>query len=272
MINPRVTCLITVYNGEQYIADSIQSLCAQTWQNIEILVIDDCSSDNTTKIIKSIQDDRIRLIESEVRLRRARVLEMGCQEATGEFIAILDADDYAYPERIEKQVKFFDAHPEHVWLGTAEERVDSQRNEHVVRQYPLGDWEMRKMASKCIPFCHSAVMFRKSLIDQGCNYDPKVPYLIDFEFFLRAAQLGKVANLAEPLARRDIRHESYFQGRFKRADQNKYLAKLGLRSVRVFQTPYWLIVNPLARLIYPKLPSTIQKLMRKLGGISDDNI
>ena len=83
-------------------------------------------------------------------LKRARALELGCREAKGEFIAILDADDHAYPERLAKQVAFFEAHPDHVWLGTAEERVDSQRGEHVVRQYPLDDRGMRRMASKCV--------------------------------------------------------------------------------------------------------------------------
>ena len=268
-ITPRVTALITVYNGAGHIAESIASLRAQSLEDIEILVVDDLSDDGTVAIIEGIDDPRVRLIASKQRLKRARALELGCREARGEFIAILDADDHAYPQRLEKQVAFFASHPDHVWLGTAEERVDSQRGEHVVRQYPLDDRGMRRMASKCIPYCHSAVMFRASLIEAGHNYDPQNPYLIDFEFFLRAAQIGMVANLAEPLARRDIRDASYFQGQFTRKAQNKYLAELGLRSIRQLKTPFYLAVNPLARLVYPRMPQGIQKMIRRVGGIND---
>ncbi|MFC4991800.1 glycosyltransferase family 2 protein [Rubritalea tangerina] len=264
-----VTGLITVYNGASHIAQSIESLLMQSLRNIEVLVIDDCSSDSTVDVIKSIDDSRVRLIASKERLKRAKALMLGCDEAKGQFIAILDADDYAYPERLEKQVAFLHDNPECVWVGSAEERVDSQRHEHVVRQYPLNDEGMRRMASKCIPYCHSAVMFRKNLIEQGHNYDPSVPYLIDFEFFIRVARLGKVANLPDKLAKRDIRHESYFQGQFKRKDQNRYLAQLGLKAVSEFKLPPWYAFNPLARLVYPRLPVFMQKLARFMGGIKD---
>ena len=265
----KVSALITVYNGESHIRDSIQSLLAQTLTEIEIIVVDDCSDDDTVETVKSIQDPRIRLIASKERLKRAKALALGCNEAKGEFIAILDADDYASPERFEKQVGFFSEHPDHVWLGTAEERLDSQRDEHVIRQYPLDDQGMRQMASKCIPYCHSAVMFRRSLIEKGINYDPKVPFLIDFEFFLRASQHGKVANLPEALARRDIRDVSYFQSTFKRSHQNRYLAQLGLKACAQFKLPLWYYFNPLARLIYPLMPAGLQKLIRRTGGIND---
>lgn len=264
-----VTALITVYNGEKHVRDSIASLQQQTLEDVEILVIDDLSDDATVEVVESIEDPRIRLISSPERLKRAKALELGCREARGEFIAILDADDYAYPTRLEKQVAFFRANPDHVWLGCAEERADSQRNEHVIRTYPLDDRSMRRMASKCIPYCHSAVMFRRSLIEQGHNYDPSLPYLIDFEFFLRAACVGRVANLPEALARRDIRDQSYFQSRFKRRDQNRFLAKLGLKSIFMLKTPPWLAIHPLARLGYPLMPQVMQRLMRRMGGIHD---
>lgn len=269
---PKVTALITVYNGEAHIQHAVESLLCQTLNDIEVLVIDDCSDDETLASLSKINDVRLRVIESAARLKRAKALNLGCEEAQGEYIAILDADDYSYPDRLEKQLQFFEQNTDHVWLGTAEERLDSQRNEHVVRQYPLNDVEIRRMASKCIPYCHSSVMFKKSLIEQGCNYDPSIPYLIDFEFFLRAAQFGKVANLPDALSRRDIRHESYFQGQFRRADQNKYLAQLSLRSIRMLKTPFWLALNPMARLIYPMLPEFAQKLLRKVSGLKDEKV
>ena len=266
----KVTGLITVYNGEDHIKDSIQSLLDQTLENIEVMVIDDLSDDDTVNVIRSIDDPRVRLIEAKERLKRAKALELGCNEAKGEYIAILDADDYAYPERFEKQAGFLDENPDYVWIGCGEERADSQRDEHVFREYPVDDRGVRRMASKCIPYSHSAVMFRRSLItEKGINYDPQQPYLIDFEFFLRAAQHGKVGNLPDMLARRNIRDESFFQSRFPRKEQNRRLAVLGLKSIWMLRTAPWLIVNPLARLVYPLCPAFIQKLARKAGGIQD---
>ena len=265
-----VTGLITVYNGEDHIEESIRSLLDQTLEAIEVLVVDDLSDDATVAVIHSIADPRIRLIEAGERLERARALQLGCKEARGKYIAILDADDYAYPERFEKQAQFLDQNSEYVWVGCNEERADSQRNEHVFREYPLEDRAIRRMASKCVPYSHSAVMFRRSLIEDGINYDPEQPYLIDFEFFLRVAQRGKLASIPEALARRNIRDESFFQSRFPRAKQNRRLAWLGLKSVWMLRTAPWLAAYPMARLIYPLLPGFLQRMARRAGGIRDE--
>ncbi len=269
MPNIKVTAIITVFNEKELVKRSIESLLTQTLSSIEVLIIDDGSSDGTPEVIEAIPDSRIKLIRGN-RMGRAAALKLACEKAQGEYIANLDADDLAYPERLQKQAQFLDDNLDHAWVGCGEERRDTQRNEHIDRIYPLTDKEIRRQCAKCIPYTHSGIMFRKSLIDGGINYDPSQPYLIDFEFFLRIARKYKVANLPDVLACRYVRDESFFQSKFKTSKQNRRLARFGLQSVFWFRLPPWYLVYPLARLIYPMIPVGLKKWVRKANGLQEN--
>jgi hypothetical protein len=168
------------------------------------------------------------------------------------------------------QVALTHAHPDHAWVGAGEERVDSQRNEHMMRLYPETDEEIRRMAARCIPYCHSAIMFRRSLLDEGLNYDPSGSLMSDFVFFIEVARLHKVANLPEVLVRRHIRDESYYQRRFNRGMQNRRLARLSLRAVRELDLPKRYCFYPLARLAYPYIPNGPKRLVRRVAGLAEE--
>lgn len=264
----RATALITVFNEETWIAQAVQSLLDQTLADIDILVIDDGSTDATPDILARIDDPRLRVLRRE-RMGRAAALAMGVAEARGDYVAILDADDEAYPERLARQVAFLDEHPEVAWLGCGEERRDTQRGETAERFYPTTDKAIRRMAARCIPYSHSGVTFRRSLRDEGLNYDPSVPYLIDFEFFLRVAEHHEVANLGDVLVMRRLRDESFFQSRFKRRAQNRALARLSAGAVRRFGLPVWHLGYPLARLGYDLVPNGLKQRLRRAAGLTE---
>jgi len=105
--SPLVSVCIPVYNREEYIENTVNSVLGQTFQNFEIIIIDDGSTDNSILIIKSIQDSRIKLFQNGVNkgvvYSRNRYLE----EASGNFIAMLDSDDIWAPNKLEKQLDFF---------------------------------------------------------------------------------------------------------------------------------------------------------------------
>jgi glycosyltransferase involved in cell wall biosynthesis len=265
---PQVTALITVYNEETWLGAALDSLLAQTLDDIEVLVIDDGSTDGTPAILASYQDARL-VVDRQERIGRAAALVLGVARARGTYVAILDADDRAYPNRLAKQADFLDRHPEVAWVGCGEERQDSQRHEHTVRLYPGADAAIRRMSARCIPYCHSGAMFRTSLRERGLTYDPSLPYLIDFEFFLRVAERHKVANIEEALVMRRVRDASFFQRTFTRADQNRALARLCASAVRRFGLPPWYYAYPLARLIYPWMPHAVKRGVRRLVGLSE---
>lgn len=270
MSKPKVSVFITVYNEVELIERAVRSLLNQTLENLEVLVVDDGSDDGTAEIVESIYDPRLRLIRC-ARMGRAAALAYACTQAQGRYLANLDADDTASPARLERQAAFLDTHPDHAWVGCGEEREDNQRNESFSRTYPLDDADIRRMAAKCIPYCHSAVMFRRSLLDEGLNYDPAQPFLIDFEFFLRVMARHKVANLPEPLVKRYVRNESYFQSHFSTARQNRRLALLCARAVKEFGLPPHYYLYPLARLIYPWLPNVLKRRVRSGQGLAESH-
>lgn len=267
----KASVIITVFNERDLIIRAIDSILVQSLKNIELLIIDDGSTDGTPDVIKSIDDSRIRLIKSE-RVGRASSLKLACELASGEYIANLDADDFSYPNRLLLQSQFLDMNNDYAWVGCAEERVDSQRDEHINRLYPTSDADIRKQCVKCIPYSHSGVMFRRSLIIEGINYDSNQPYLIDFEFFLRVASKYKVANLPDVLICRYVRSESYFQSRFKRSKQNRRLSLLTSKAIFSLKLPLFYLVYPLSRLIYDLFPERLKKTIRTLNGLYEKSI
>jgi glycosyltransferase involved in cell wall biosynthesis len=265
---PRVTALVTVYNEETWLGDALDSLFAQSLSEIEVLVIDDGSTDRTPEVLAGFDDPRL-VVDRQPRIGRAAALAHGVGRAGGGYLAILDADDRAYPERLARQADFLDATPEVAWVGCGEERQDSQRVEHAVRLYPGDDAAIRRMAARCIPYCHSGVMFRTSLREEGLNYDPSVPYLIDFEFFLRVAERHRVANLQEALVMRRLRDASFFQRTYPRRRQNRALARLSAAAVARFRLPPWYYAFPLGRLAYDLVPNPLKRGVRRLAGLRE---
>jgi glycosyltransferase involved in cell wall biosynthesis len=271
MNQPQVTAIITVYNGAGFVNRAVESLLAQSLRDIEVLVVNDGSTDGTGEELDAIADERLRVVHLP-RTGRAASLALACREARGRYIANLDADDISFPERLEKQAAFLDTHPDHAWVGCGEEQEDDRRGEHHHRVYPLTDLALRRQSAKCIPYCHSAVMFRKSLIDGGINYDPAQPYLIDFEFFLRVAERYKVANLPDVLVKRYVRGQSFFQSQFKTSHQNLRLARFCARAVWRFHLPFWYYAYPAARLLYPYIPRGLKGALRRRQGLSETNV
>ena len=114
----KVSVLLCSYNAEVYIRATLQSLLAQTYTNIEILILDNNSKDTTVEIIKSYKDTRIRLYLSEKNLGPYGGLNFLLEQATGEYIAIQDHDDLWHPQKLAKQIAFLDKNHKYIWCGT----------------------------------------------------------------------------------------------------------------------------------------------------------
>ena len=268
---PLISVILTTYNEAERIEGALASILAQSMGEYEVVVVDDGSTDGTVNVIRRVGDERIRVVEAG-RLGRGGALKRAVEEARGKYVANLDADDEAHPDRFAAQSAFLESHSEVAWLGGAEEMVDQRRNERFLRRYPVDDALIRRQSAKCIPYSHSAVMFRRSLLKEGLNYDPAQPYLIDFEFFLRVAATHRVANLPEPVVRRHVRGESYFQSKFSLGKQNRRLAYLCAGTVRAFGLPKYFYVYPAMRLVYPFLPVWLKRISRKRHGLSEASI
>lgn len=113
MMNQKVSIIMPAYNSADFIGRSIECVLAQTYIDWELLIIDDCSSDETTAVVKSYEDARIRLLQNEKNSGAAVSRNYGLREATGKWVAFLDSDDYWVPEKLEKQIRFMTEHGYH---------------------------------------------------------------------------------------------------------------------------------------------------------------
>lgn len=109
-MSPLVSVIMPCYNCESYIRETIDSVLAQTYTNWELIIVDDCSTDNTAKIIASYQDERIHYKRNTQNLRAALTRNEALKVAKGKYIAFLDSDDLWLPEKLEKQIAFMQKH------------------------------------------------------------------------------------------------------------------------------------------------------------------
>jgi glycosyltransferase involved in cell wall biosynthesis len=195
---PSVTVLLPVYNGGAYLKEAIDSILLQTFKDFEFLIINDGSTDDTESIILSYTDPRIRYIKNETNLKLIATLNKGIKMARGAYIARMDADDIALPQRLEKQVEFMEMETDCVLCGT--EAILIGRENEVPLKSP-GD----NIKIKCLLFfnnyiIHPTVMLRKAtLINKGLFYPKEALHSEDFALWINLRKHGTFNVIPEPL-------------------------------------------------------------------------
>ena len=197
---PRVTVLMPVFNSAAVVEQAVKSIQAQTFTDWEMIVVNDFGSDDGSgEILRACaeKDPRIILIEPEYRLGLARSLNLGIQEAKGEYIARLDADDTSAPTRLAKQVAFLDAHPEVGVCGSWQHHYGPDRD--WVHRAPADPQMCRARLLFWCDLCHSTLMLRRSVfVDNSLYYDP-ARKAEDYDLWTRAMMHTEIANIPEVL-------------------------------------------------------------------------
>lgn len=201
-IMPRISVVIPVFNSKKYLKETIESVLAQTFQDWELLVINEFGSDDgSAEIIAeySQKDSRIYLIQNTEPLGLAESLNKGIRLAKGEYIARLDADDLAHPKRFQKQIQFMDEHPKVIVCGTYQHHFGSEINWiHKPSKEPE---QCRANLLFFCDLCHSTLMLRKhALLDYHLFYD-KTYLAEDYELWTRIVQVGQISNIPEVLGK-----------------------------------------------------------------------
>jgi len=196
---PKVSIVMPVYNGERYLGIAIESVLRQTYKDFELLIINDGSTDDSAGIISKYSDSRITLIQNESKNGVSAARNAGLARANGEYVAFLDCDDVATPDRLSVQVDFLESHNEFVMIGARVLVIDENGN-------PTGDKWKYPASSAQIPsillfqnyFTQSAVCARTSCLVQHW-YRTEYPPAEDYELWLRMARMGSVWNLPKCL-------------------------------------------------------------------------
>nr|WP_324757000.1 glycosyltransferase [Sphingobacterium thalpophilum] len=189
---------MAAYNTEKYIASAIQSILDQTYPNFELLIIDDCSSDNTVAEIGKFNDSRIRLLRNQANVGVVNTRNRALTEAMGEFIAIMDSDDIAVNNRFELLVNAFKNSPELALIGGHAVVIDPEGKptgqKFIVETDPS---LLRNLLMFGNNFTHSSVMIRTNVFREFNGY--RIPLAEDYDLFLRISTKYPVSNLDEYL-------------------------------------------------------------------------
>jgi len=197
---PKVTVVMPVYNGADYIGEAIESVLKQTFTDFELLIINDGSTDDTTKVVRSYNDPRIILIDHLANHGIATALNTGLLKATTNYIARFDADDICFPERLQEQINFLDSHPDYVLMGSDAEYI-SENGEHLFYFKCIGytnEQIIHKIYSYC-PFIHSTVMYRKDAVIEAGGYSLHAHHFEDYFLWIQLKKYGKFSNLSRRL-------------------------------------------------------------------------
>lgn len=203
--SPRISVALSVYNGERFLTQAIESVLAQTFGDFEFLILDDGSRDGTPAIIAdhAARDARIRPIVRENRGLVASLNQL-LAEARAPLVARMDADDLCLPDRLTRQLAHLDAHPEIGVLGTWTEDIDETGGPHrvIAPDHPLTHEDFLQAVELGLPLlCHPAVMYRRDVVLSVGGYHGAFRHCEDLDLWLRLAAVTQIANLPERLLR-----------------------------------------------------------------------
>ncbi len=199
---PAISVAMSVYNGEAYLDQAIESVLAQSFADFEFLILDDGSKDASRSIIERFAraDPRIRLIARENRGLIASLNQL-FEIARAPLVARLDADDVCAPNRFARQAAFLAAHPDHGLVGCDTPYIDASgapaKNPPIARPHCHADLVANLETGPLV--CHSAVMVRRSLVLAAGGYRSAYTHAEDYDLWLRLASMTRLANLPDPL-------------------------------------------------------------------------
>ena len=197
-MNNLVSILMTTRNRSGLLHRSVESLCQQTYKNLEILIFNDGSTDDTAAVLANLAkiDPRIRVFQSGVSVGIATALNRLIEASRGRYLARMDDDDVAYPKRIEKQLAFMAANHLDV-CGTGYRRVAGLRRSVILP--PVSHQAIRAGLLFQPPLAHPTVMLRRDLIERYGGYRTDFPYAEDYELWVRLIEHGRFGNVPEVL-------------------------------------------------------------------------
>lgn len=195
-MTPRVSIILPIYNGQEFLDPALQSLLDQTFTDFELLAIDDRSTDDSLALVErwAKKDGRIRVIRNAEPHGLPYALNRGLREASGEYIARADQDDLHRPERLAREIAYLDTHPAVMLVGTAYQPF-GLNGQRPVLQHPTSSpmiaWKMLSGSA----FCHPSVLFRRQVYTTLGGYP--VTGAEDFAYFSKIVCRWPAANLSE---------------------------------------------------------------------------
>lgn len=215
-----ISVVMSVYNGERYLVEAIDSILNQTYSDFEFIIINDCSTDKTAEILQSYNDARIKIINNDENLRLPASLNKGLRLAKGKYIARMDADDIALPDRFEKQISYLEKNQEVAVIGGSLIVFNEQEGEIYTQKADCNEL-LDKYYLIPSPILHPTAMLRKSMtVDEGYFYNEKYTSAQDYDLWLRIAKKHKINNIADIVLKYRVHSNSISQQRKEEQQMN----------------------------------------------------
>lgn len=259
----KISILISCHNEEKNINRCFESIQNQTFQDFEIVCVDDASKDNTLEKLKEWQEifgtDKFVLIVNSENLGLTKSLNVALSRARGEYIARIDADDFWEKDKLKKQARFMDSHPECGIIGTNHVNIYENNPSKKYVRLPETHEMIAKKLFRRNPFAHSCVMARTDLIRKVGGYDESIRYGQDYDLWLRCFPLTRFHNIQEFLCARRIDGASTKKQKPQMLQSIKTRVKY-IRKYKYGWKNYFYLIEPLMVAIAPDF---IKNLKRK---------
>lgn len=198
---PLISVILPVYNGEKFLAEAIRSVLDQSFSDFELLALNDGSTDGSLSILKNfeLEDSRVK-VKSRQNLGLVRTLNELISMARGKFLARMDADDICFPSRFEQQMAYLHEHTDILVVGSEAIHINAEGLKVGRIECPQSHSEIEALLLRghC-PIFHPSVMVRAEAMAAVGGYREEFPYAQDLDLWLRMSELGKLANLPDPL-------------------------------------------------------------------------
>lgn len=195
---PKISVLMTVYKGEEYIKEAIESILNQTYKNFEFIIVNDSSPDDCQKIIDSFKDDRIITLNNEKNIGLVSSLNKGIAIATGKYIARMDQDDISLPKRLAIQVAHMESNP-NIGICGSNVKTIGKISGYINKKLTHPE-ENKAILLFHTPFAHPTVMIRKKILEENnLLYDVNFEYCEDYNLWTRISKVTKMSNIDQVL-------------------------------------------------------------------------
>ncbi|MBW1696351.1 MAG: glycosyltransferase [Deltaproteobacteria bacterium] len=193
----KVSVVMAAYNAERYIREAIDSILSQSFTDFEFIIVNDGSNDGTKEILEQYTDPRVHIVhQSNQGCASARNRAIAL--AKGKYLAIMDADDISWPERLRKTVDYLDSHPSTVIVSTGFIIRNDDTGEEKTVFHPSEDKEIRRALLRDATFLDPSNLIRADAFRKVGGY--QLDYMFDYELYSRLARVGNMANIPEVLA------------------------------------------------------------------------
>lgn len=224
MTSPQISVVMPAYNAEKYVAEAINSILSQTFNDFEFIIINDASTDSTKEIIESFNDSRIRLIDNEQNQGVAKSLNIGIAATKGKYIARMDADDIALPERFQIQFDFMERHPDIDICGSW---IETFGDNQCIIKVPEQHNEIKDELFFSCSMLHPTVIFKRDL---DLQYSSDFPRAEDYDLWCRKIDTWNFANIPKILLHHRV--HSFQIGISHKSEQNNDANDIRLRNLQ----------------------------------------